>query len=885
MDALLFADLTTTSLSDRLGGGSYTFPRLTQGDTMHVGLRLAKRVNGTPVETSRVVNELRATIGRVDARPEAGQFRLKLGADAVSIGANTTSLLPYNATAGAMQAALAALSTIEDYGAPTVETHAGSYLIRFAGATEATEIEARSNTLFPVSFVRVRGYLDNDLWVNEIRLIQAPVAFTSASARIVPAAPTITAVQDGGSSGDTDWPEIQALNIPPNFRGTYQVQRGLKKSALLSVEDGATQISAAIQSLADDASSFVVTNPSNNVVHIEFAGDMAGVNHNLLTISVFSAPEGDLTFNLALTSAELATLLRAHAEIKLPLEIEAELQDENDDEISRVTTLYRGEVTILREVAWDELGASPNIDWIRPPQPKDYTPFTTDQVITGSQHYTTTLGDGVATGFVVDHNLETESVIVSVRENSAGGAMLVHGTDYTLTIESEDSIEIIPTGSVLSAGAWAVVVSAAGPVSAFSAHTHTIAQIVGLQTFIDAIDGRVTAIEDVLPSALGIESANETGNVIAEWDLPDVAELYPPMRAIENAPLADIEQASLSKGGGLVGAVHDVQIEALTVPVPAATDAYKGRVFQNRTGATVATFGGGGGRKPVPLLANEYAACDGRTWYRVTRYDASATTTPLAVTVDYTTDIFTAAGHDFVNTNVVMLGATGADLDPLFQGREYYVRDVSGDTFKLATTSGGTAINVPSAPPGTWTIFKAPKSSFYPTDMERTLCELYVNEKQLRVSKSLFVLFGIELATLKSNTRAHWSLVVEFGTMPQDTAPGTPGANLSDVTWSATPALEQRLILSGVPSAHTFGVNVHRRMVSSVDTITAERLLYGATEAVSTPPASANFAVRVRLIRFDTENTPSSQRGFVAYRGLDVGATSGDTKNGTATIR
>ena len=60
-----------------------------------------------------------------------------------------------------------------------------------------------------------------------------------------------------------------------------------------------------------------------------------------------------------------------------------------------------------------------------------------------------------------------------------------------------------------------------------------------------------------------------------------------------------------------------------------------------------------------------------------------------------------------------------------------------------------------------------------------------------------------------------------------------------------------------------------RYLSGGAEAISLDRLLYGSAEG-GTAPATANFAVRGRLLRFDTENNQSDPRGFVAVRGLDL---------------
>lgn len=60
------------------------------------------------------------------------------------------------------------------------------------------------------------------------------------------------------------------------------------------------------------------------------------------------------------------------------------------------------------------------------------------------------------------------------------------------------------------------------------------------------------------------------------------------------------------------------------------------------------------------------------------------------------TDIFTAPGHDLVlNDIVVVLDLSGSALPTgLTQGTKYYIINVSGDTFQLSTSQGGSAVNI-----------------------------------------------------------------------------------------------------------------------------------------------------------------------------------------------
>jgi hypothetical protein len=73
--------------------------------------------------------------------------------------------------------------------------------------------------------------------------------------------------------------------------------------------------------------------------------------------------------------------------------------------------------------------------------------------------------------------------------------------------------------------------------------------------------------------------------------------------------------------------------------------------------------------------------------------------TPMAATLDATTDAFTSYAHGLVNTNQVLVYDTMATgLSAGFtEGTIYFVVSATTDTFQLSATSGGAAITVTTA--------------------------------------------------------------------------------------------------------------------------------------------------------------------------------------------
>ena len=769
-----------------------------------MSLRFVSRVSGDIIEVQRGVHALRATLGREDARPVSGSVRFKLGLAGGVVGSNVTAPISVGSSIAEVKHAFESLTILTDEEKPvSVRSLNGSWLVSFADGGEKV-IKVYENSLFPVSYGRVRVQWVDGVAVHDLRFTQSPVAFTDAFAPVVPLAPVIEALRDGGEEAGNVWNEVQVLKLNPAFRGTFQLSRGFKKTGLLSAEDGLPEIAEALALIADEDGEFRVTNPVGTDVHIEFAGSMKGINQDLLVLSVFNAPPGDATFTLSLDTAELATLLNgsSKASEKLPLEIYVELESEYEG--GPLTKLsFRSELEVQRELSFEGLALAQSINWIRPPLPRDYIPFTPDQVNTGILHYSTTLGNGVLTSFTVDHNLSSESVLVLLRENAAPGAVLRSGVDYALTIEGEDSVSLDLLGDYLEtpplAGGLAVTVLAMGQASQFNAHNHSIAQVLLLPETLAAMSEAIAALQAAvgLSVSAGSSVTTSTTGPTAEWTLRRVALLYPTRETVDLSKaesVADIAALKLPRAGGLLPAVHDTASEALPSVLPTApTDADEGRVYQNLTGATV-LLPGGNGRASVKLKANEYAALlveEGRvSWYRVAKVDAA-------------------------------------------------------------------------------------KSSWYPTDFERELFVIPVNEAQFRVGKKLTLQVGFEAAVLASNALAQWELRIEFGTAADVTTPGTPDKNVGTPVWdTAHPILTHRFHLSPDPTTHKAGCVLTR----GAGGITGNGILYDATIGALNVPSSANFFLRGRLCKFDTQDGEADPRGFVSLVGLDkaMGGTKDD---------
>ncbi len=624
-DLDLYADLITRKLVSS-DGGAVTLSPFVLGDQLRCSLRTYERSeSGDLRERDLRVRTLRASIGKVLTAPTAGTFKLW-------IGDTDTPDINFDANADVFKTAAQGSGIID-----TVENPAtGTWVVK----TTRLDVEGpwpiyvHTNNLGPISFVRVRQFKQLGVWWFECRLIQAPLAFNSGHERVLPTPPTIRRIREGNGGSETEPPsnEIQALHLPPDFRGTYFLRWNYRVSKLLGIEDGPDEIAAALNATFEKGKRFEATNPEPDNAYIEFIGELAGSPQPLITVEVNTFAPGTLTFTLPLDRAETAAALRAVPELEVPFEVEAEIVEDGEDIADpavpgRIITLFQQAVKIVREQIWEEMETVQPIDWLRPPQPRDYIPFTPDQIIFGVQHYVAVFGDGEARSFSFPHNLGTEAFHLTVRENKAAGTIIA-SFDATLVSANELTLDFSANEPPPALNSLALVISSAGPRSAFLAHTHTIAQILGLLDALAGIYARLENIEDLLPTPNLLTRRDDA--VSQDIEIPDFTEVFPGARLP-----ADFDPKSLSEGktdklprpAGLLPAIHDATVVPIAVPLP-RPDLNAGNVFQNTTNVPL-LVPGGLGRRGGYLDPQGYAGSDGRVWYRLARASQTNSFYPL----------------------------------------------------------------------------------------------------------------------------------------------------------------------------------------------------------------------------------------------------------------
>lgn len=872
MNARVYLNSSTNSATSRIDGGGFSPPPIRAYSDVIVRFRLSREIEGESVPDDRPILGVSARIGYQDAEPTAGTVTLDLtlGGDTV-----TTAALAYNATAAqvatAINTALDA-SALDALHPCTVESLTEGYRIIFADPSQTVTVAAATNKLWPLSFVNADLVAFDGGWSTMLAYRQTAVAETASAEVTVPPIPTVTREQLGATTDGIAINEVQLIELSPSYAGgTFKLVWSGVKSGILQGFPTVEQLQTVLDALAPTGGIFNLIAIENGVL-VEFAGSMAGEAQALMTTEEFTPPPEEYLVKLPTDTQAMRTMMAGagtDGEIDLPMDIRV-LVDDSDAPDEEQELNFPMELNFTRPVSDGNRNVSANLDYTQPLSRTNNAPFSPNALLVGNRARRFTIGDGTATSFVLPHNLGSLSgaftaatsdictkpahnlhngdpVTLSTTDTlpaglSAGGtyyivsattdtfklALTPGGTaiditstgtgthtvtvadgttdvvfvevweaaglkrrvspdDYTVAITTADSITVSAFGSTPTAGQYQVIVQTAGRPATYQAHTHTIAEVNGLQAALDAIDARIVVLEALAPSGVTLARSQTAGATISRylgtvWRVPRARTIPPKPDTLMTWKTTADELGEVPRRPlRLLPAVHDAATEALpAAPLPAAAPAYAGRVFS--TAADRPDFPGG-------LLTGDFAACDGREWYRVAQ-ESNA------------------------------------------------------------------------------------ESSYYPTVFNLEFFRTTVNASQLTAGTVLNLMIGFEASIVMLDKKARsqrtagsYTFLIESGVQTTDASPGTPGANIDEYFTAPVIMVSQRIDLTEVPSQHRFGISVTRPTSGA---ITATGIKY-ILEAAATAPASAEFVIRARLCRFDTENDPTDAKGIVAIRGLDVG--------------
>jgi hypothetical protein len=871
VNARVYLNSSTNSATSRIDGGGFSPPPIRAYSDVIVRFRLSREIEGESVPDDRPILGVSARIGYQDAEPTAGTVTLDLtlGGDTV-----TTAALAYNATAAQVETAInAALdaSALDALHPCTVESLTEGYRIIFADPSQTVTVAADTNKLWPLSFVNADLVAFDGGWSTMLAYRQTAVAETASAEVTVPPIPTVTREQLGATTDGIAINEVQLIELSPSYAGgTFKLVWSGVKSGILQGFPTVEQLQTVLDALAPTGGIFNLIAIENGVL-VEFAGSMAGEAQALMTTEEFTPPPVEYLVKLPTDTQAMRTMMAGagtDGEIDLPMDIRV-LVDDSDAPDEEQELNFPMELNFTRPVSDGNRNVSANLDYTQPLSRTNNAPFSPDAILVGNRARRFTIGDGVATSFVLPHNLgslsgaftaATSDICTKTAHNlhngdpvtlsttdtlpaglSAGGTYYIvaattdtfklsltpggaaiditstgtgthtvtvaDGTtdvvfvevweaaglkrrvspeDYTVAITTADSITVSAFGSTPTSGQYQVIVQTAGRPATYQAHTHTIAEVTGLQAALDAIDARLLALESGdFPGNAPAPTSRLTGMITRHlprvWKIPrartlpaDPGTLRDWNAFAEGSPLRDLR---------LLPAVHVASgsIEVLAPILPAADATYRDRVFYSAIERP--DFPGG------TLPAGAYAACDGRDWYRVRRETDAETT-------------------------------------------------------------------------------------WYPTLFEVELFRLSISPDELALRTRLEMAFGFEAALLAPLRRpgerravGRYSLIIERGVRSSDASPATTGSNIDTHFTSPVILAQHDFDVTEVPVAKRFGISISR---NGAGVIAAEVTNMMSPMTVSAP-ATADFVLRARLARPDFEDLPLDARGVLPIRGLDVG--------------
>lgn len=302
------------------GSSQISNPTFTLGDTAGIEIYLVENTQVATYPRQELVFPtspgIKVAIGAIDESPTAGTWLM-------SYGGNTTSALPFNATAVQLQTALNALASITTAGGVTVSKIGDNYNIAFNTAGVRTELTTDGASLIPLSTATVATLQAGTVSKPQISLVhlQRTVAglattFTQTTASQItveslaawdgskasfrvsispdPKGGTFTLAFDAQTGDDVS---TASINVGAS---ALDVQNALNIKALLDKVD-VSQVGA----YAYDIS--VSTQPGTN-----------GLTANAAGLLSFSGYKGDLSLN----TAEAISLLDGAESVETTLEVE-----------------------------------------------------------------------------------------------------------------------------------------------------------------------------------------------------------------------------------------------------------------------------------------------------------------------------------------------------------------------------------------------------------------------------------------------------------------------------------------------------------------------------------------------------------------------------------
>ena len=450
-----------------------------QGDTLGVELHWLE--SGVTNLHKEVVwdNSVNITlaVGVIDNAPTGGYFKL-------SYASASTSNLSYTATALEMENALNALAPIIAEGGVTVVKSATTYRIVWNDeVVPSSSITVGENNLLPTSSIGIGSARTGTALVSQItqmHIKQAPVAVCTSW--VNQDAPSITITETASPTYSGDY-RVWRLVISPNPKGgTFRLNKTINGSATWTQPIGITNLSDI--SLANATGLSVI-----QVSAFEFELSQSQVSGNTLVnvsnitpdgagLIGYSAKFGYLNFN----SVDVDLLLNGKSNASVVCEVEVELDGKRQTLVQSTATIYNDliDTDSYSVVEWGSLVPADSV--VRYDTPQTLTAPQKAQVLTNIGG----IGSASLAPFTTKDN-ELEGRIANIE-----------------TVSLSPSIVDALNGSNLPDSGNVFVTADELATKANTSHTHTIANVTGLQ---DALDGKIgIGVSVTISDVIGLQT-------------------------------------------------------------------------------------------------------------------------------------------------------------------------------------------------------------------------------------------------------------------------------------------------------------------------------------------------------------------------------------------
>lgn len=468
---------TNTLMSDWNSTTQLPTPTVKQGDTIRVELHLIKMIASAGSVMQEIewspASSLTLAIGMVQASPTFGTFTL-------TFGANETVRIPFDADATIVEDAINDMASIIAVGGVSVSLQGTAFRVIFDNAGVLPfALNYNENDLFPSSSIGVavaRAGTASVRAIYQVQIKQSPVAYIDTFGNATLSVATVTVMKEATYAGDTKSWRMQ-FDPPPkegSFTLSFLDSGVLKTTAPMHPYSTEGDVEAYLNEINDTTllvRDFVVKKSAS------YSWDISTTKTTITALNVDTSGFKDYSGKqclLSLNNVEVENLLGGAVSATATLEIELDTNGIRH-------TLIQTPITIVNDLIDEADYTVVSRTEVMPVE--SVVRYDTSQSLTSEQKLQARTNIGAASITVDVDALVTTVGNIDTRLSTVEGQALT--SDQKGAIESASlptALNPFVTGSVLTA-------SLSGYTA--SGHTHTVAQVTGLQLILDAKAGLV----------------------------------------------------------------------------------------------------------------------------------------------------------------------------------------------------------------------------------------------------------------------------------------------------------------------------------------------------------------------------------------------------------